>query len=182
MSSDNQSDVPGPRVVQRGDTTVEEPDMRTLGISCTPHTAYVAVAVHGGIVNEAVERIEVASLYEASEELLSTLDEVKRALGQLVPDAIALLMPEQGPSRRTYHEVVPRVALETLIRIAAVQTSIPIEVLARPTLRSRLGIDRSGDLASHVGEVVPTPVGRYWSAGRNLAALAALAAAKGVAA
>jgi hypothetical protein len=156
--------------------------MRTVGISCTPHTACVAVAVDGEIIDGAVERIEVASLYEASQELLSTLDEVKRALGQLAPDAIALLMPEQGPSRRTYHEIVPRVAFETLIRIAAVQMSIPIEVLARPTLRSRLEIDRSGDLASHVGEVIPAPVGRYWTAGRNLAALAALAATKGAAA
>jgi hypothetical protein len=67
------------------------------------------------------------------------------------------------------------VALETLVRVAAVQEGIPIEVLARPTVRSRLGIPRAGELASHVATVVAEPVGRYWTAGRDVAALAALA-------
>ena len=50
-------------------------------------------------------------------------------------------MPEQGRHKRTYQELAPRVALETLVRVAAVQEGIPIEVLARP---------RAGELASHV--------------------------------
>jgi hypothetical protein len=98
-----------------------------------------------------VERVEIAAQYESSAELLSTLDEIKRALGQLCPDIVVLLMPEPGRHQRTYQEIAPRVALETLIRIAAVQEEIGIEVLARPTVRSRLGIPRAGDLSCRRG-------------------------------
>jgi hypothetical protein len=48
-------------------------------------------------------------------------------------------------------------------------------LLARATVRARLGLPKSGDLASHVSSVAPEPVGRYWSAGRDVAGLAALA-------
>ena len=152
--------------------------MRTLGVTCTPKLAHLTVAVDGAVVEGPVNRVEVASLYEASTELLSTLDEIKRALAQLTPDAMALLLPERQGRPRQYVEVAPRAALETLIRIAAVQLSIPIEVLPPATLRSRLGIGKSGALDAHLAAVIPTAVGPYWGAGRGLAGLAALAAAR----
>jgi hypothetical protein len=153
--------------------------VRSIGVTCTPHLAYIALAIDGEIADTPVERVEVAAQYESSEELLSTLEEIKRALGQLRPDVIVLLMPEHGRHKRTYQEIAPRVALETLVRIAAVQEGVAIEVLARSTLRSRLGIPLAGDLASHVAGVITKPVGRYWSAGRDVAALAALAGQAG---
>jgi hypothetical protein len=153
--------------------------VRTLGVTCTPRIAYLTLALDGAITEAPVERVEVAAQYESSAELLSTLEEIKRAFGQLQPDAMALLMPEQGGRKRTYQEVAPRVALETLVRIGAVQEHINIEVLARPTARARLGIAQSGDLGSHVGEVIPQPVGRNWTAGRDVAGLAALAVLEG---
>jgi hypothetical protein len=156
--------------------------VRSVGVTCTPHVAYLSLAINGAIAEAPVERVEVAAQYESSEELLSTLDEIKRALGQLRPDVVVLLMPEQSRHKRTYQEIAPRVALETLVRIAAVQEKIAIEVLPRPTVRSRLGIARAGDLASHVGTTIADPVGRYWTAGRDVAALAALAGLKGGAA
>jgi hypothetical protein len=149
--------------------------VRSVGVTCTPHLAYLTLAIDGAVAETPVERVEVAAQYESSEELVSTLNEIKRALGQLQPDRIVLLMPEQGRHKRTYQELAPRVALETLVRVAAVQERIPIEVLPRPTVRSRLGIPRAGELASHVATVVTEPVGRYWTAGRDVAALAALA-------
>jgi hypothetical protein len=48
-------------------------------------------------------------------------------------------------------------------------------MLARPTVRSRLKLPKDGKLSAHVGTRIPKPVGRYWSAGRDVAALAALA-------
>lgn len=153
--------------------------MRSVGVSCTPHLAYLTLAVDGAIAPTSVERIEVAAQYESSEELLSTLGEIRRAFGQLRPDLIVLLMPEQSRHKRTYQEIAPRVALETLIRVAAVQEHTAIEIIARPTVRSRLGISRAGDLASHVDDVISEPVGHYWRAGRDVAALAALAGRAG---
>jgi hypothetical protein len=149
--------------------------MRSLGVACNPHTAYLTLAVDGMITQAVVERVEVAAQYEASVELLSTLEEIRRALGQLRPDRIAVLMPEQGGRKRTYLEIAPRVTLETLIRIAAVQEGIDIEMLARPTLRARLDIPKAGELSSHVSGVIAESVGLYWSAGRDIAGLAALA-------
>lgn len=153
--------------------------MRSVGVTCTPHLAYLTLVIDGVVAETPVERVEVAAQYESSQELMSTLDEIGRALGQLRPDVVVLLMPEQGRHKRTYQEIAPRVALETLVRIAAVQGDIAIEVLARPTVRSRLGIPRAGDLASHVARVIAEPGGRYWSAGRDVAALAALAGREG---
>jgi hypothetical protein len=153
--------------------------VRALGVTCNPHIAYLTLAVDGLIAQTVVERVEVAAQYEASAELLSTLDEIKRAFGQLQPDAVVLLMPEQSRHKRTYQEIAPRVALETLVRIAAVQENIDIEVLARPTLRARLDIPKTGELSSHVSSVIAEAVGRYWTAGRDVAGLAALAAMDG---
>jgi hypothetical protein len=165
---------------RRSESESHEGDLvRVVGISCNPHTAYLTLAVDGVISAAPVERVEVAAQYEASVELLSTLDEIKRAFGQLRPDRVALLMPEQGRHKRTYQEIAPRVALETLVRIAAVQGHIDIEVLARPTVRARLGIPKPGELSSHVTQVIGEPVGRYWTAGRDVAGLAALAGRDG---
>jgi hypothetical protein len=86
---------------------------------------------------------------------------------------VVLLLPEQSRFKRTYSEIAPRVALETLVRLAAVRAGVDIEVLPRTTVRSRLKLPRSGDLASHVPTKVPVAVGRYWTAGRDIASLAA---------
>jgi hypothetical protein len=106
--------------------------------------------------------------------LLATLTDIDRAIAELRPDVVAILKPESR-GKRTYGEWAPRVALETLIRISAVKAEIPVEVLARPTVRSRLGIPQSKELSSHVSSVVAA-AGHYWGAGRDVAALAALAA------
>ncbi len=153
--------------------------MRVLGVTCSPHCAYLTLAIDGAVASAPVERIDVAAQYEASAELLSTLDEIKRAFGRLRPERVALLMPEQGGHKRSYQELAPRVALETLIRIAAVEENIGIDLLPRPTVRARLGIPKAGELASHVGRCITEPVGRYWKAGRDIAGLAALAVPNG---
>jgi hypothetical protein len=119
--------------------------------------------------------LEVASQNEASEQLVATLEDIRRTYAELRPDVIGLLKPEQSQRKHAYDQLAPRVALETLLRVAAVDASIDIEVLARPTVRARLGIPRSGELGSHVSSVIAEPVGHYWNAGRDVAGLAALA-------
>jgi hypothetical protein len=148
--------------------------MRVLGVTCSPKTAFLALADDREIIDAAVARVDVAAQYEASEEMLSTLDEIRRALEQLRPDRVVVLKPELN-QRATYDQIAPRIALETLIRLAAVQAKVEIEVMARPTVRSRLGLSKSGSLASRVAEALPAPVGKYWREGRDIAALAALA-------
>lgn len=142
--------------------------------------AFLTAVEDGQVVAAPVYRIEVASLSEASAELEATLEEIGRALSQIKPDAVVLLLPEQTPRfKHTYTQLAPRVTLETLFRLAAVRAGIPIDLMPRPTLRSTLGLPQAGDLASHTGERLATHVGPYWNAGRSIAGLAALAGEDG---
>jgi hypothetical protein len=154
--------------------------VKVLGVTCSTGKAFLSVVEGGSVVDAPVQRVEVASLLESSAELDSTLEEIGRAFARLKPDHVVLLLPEQSPRhKRTYQEVAPRVALETLVRLAAVRAGIPIDVMPRATVRSRLGLPRKGELSSHVSAKLSKPVGKYWSAGRDVAALAALAGEAG---
>jgi hypothetical protein len=152
--------------------------MRVLGVTCSSTEILCAVTEDGVVLDDTVERIEVASLYEASEELEATLAEIGRALATVKPDLVTILLPE-STYKATHREIAPRVALETLVRLAAVRAAVPVETLSRPTVRSRLSLSTKGKLAAHVSERIPSPAGKHWSAGRNVAALAALAGEAG---
>ncbi len=115
-------------------------------------------------------------LADSGEQLVNVLGELRRVLSELQPDQVVLLNPEQSPrAKRTHSAFVPRVTLETLVRLAAEQADHPLEMLSRPTLRSRLDLPQKGNLASHVPSVLPRKIGKNWSEERQLAALAALA-------
>lgn len=129
----------------------------------------------GEVVDASVQKVDVAALHEASAELEATLDELGRTLSELHPDHVVVLMPEQSRFKKTYTEIAPRVALETLLRIAAVRAGISVDVMPRPTVRARLKLPRTGELASHVSAVFDKPTGKHWTAGRDVAALAARA-------
>jgi hypothetical protein len=150
--------------------------VNVLGVNCSTHCAYLAVAVDRELSEGHVEYIDAPTLAESSEELASVLDEVSRVIGEVDADKVVLLKPEGGPMpKRTHGAFVPRIALETLVRLAAVQTQTEIEVLARPTVRTRLNLPTKGKLAEHVSSRVHAKVGKNWSEERQLAALAALA-------
>jgi hypothetical protein len=148
-----------------------------LGVNCNTHCAFLAVAVDGELTDGHVEYIEASTLAESSGELKSVLDELSRAITEVGADKVVLLKPEGGPTpRKTHAAFVSRIALETLVRLAAVETESEIEVLARPTVRSRLELPTKGPLDTHVALRIAAKVGKNWSKERQLAALAALAA------
>jgi hypothetical protein len=150
--------------------------VRVLGVNCTSDRAYLSVAEDGEVVESSVEIVNAPMLGTSSEQLEVTCEEFARVLAELRPDEVVLLLPEQGRlTKRTHSQHMPRIALETVVRLASVQAGSPIDLLARPTLRSQLGVPFKGDLASHVDSVVDSPVGKHWKQGRDLAALAALA-------
>jgi len=150
--------------------------MNILGVNCSPDLAYLALAADGKLREGQVEYIEAPTLGESSEELLFVLEELCRVMGEVEADRVMLLKPEHHPwAKRTHSEFVPRIALETLVRVAAVKTETPVELLSRPTLRARLRLPTEGKLAEHVSLCIPAKVGKNWSEERQLAALAALA-------
>jgi hypothetical protein len=150
--------------------------LNVLGVNCTTTRAFLVVADDGEPKPGGVEFIEATALDKSSEQLAPVLAECCRVIRELDPDRIVLLKPESGGrAKRTHAELVPRITLETLFRLAAVQADTPIEMVSRPTVRSRLGLPTKGPLAEHVPSCIPQKVGSNWCEERQLAALAALA-------
>ena len=145
---------------------------RVLGINCTTSVAYLALAEDQQIASGLTERLNPPVGLEAGEALLEFVDSAQRALREMKPARVELLLPERWQA--TYHEHVPRATLEALIRVAAAREQVWIEILPRPTLRTRLHLSKKDKLEVHLPRAGPV-VGRYWGAGRGLAALAALA-------
>jgi hypothetical protein len=151
------------------------PTMRALGVNCDPHAAYVAVVEDGAVVTGLPERLIPPSGLELGGRLLEFVDEVRRDFGQMAPERIGLLLPESNARKQAYGTIMPRVTIEAMVRVAAAQEEIPLDLVARPTVRSRLGLPRAGSLDDHLAQAVGSSVGRYWTTGRGLAALVARA-------
>jgi hypothetical protein len=150
--------------------------VNVLGVNCSTNCAFLAVVEDGELVDGYVEYVDAPALAESSEQLASVLEDLARVIKEVNATKVVLLKPEGGPtSKRTHAAFVPRIALETLVRLAAVHTNTQIELLPRPTLRRRLALSAKGRLAEHVQSRIPVRVGQNWSDGRQLAALAALA-------
>lgn len=146
---------------------------RDLGIVCSSDAVLLAVADEGAILAGVPEKLSTAGILEESARLVAMQGELQRVLAEVQPEEVRILRPEQT-YKDSYTRIAPRVALETVVRVACVGAQIPVEVLKPASARARLGLPRSGALKSHVPKVCDQ-VGKYWSAGRNLAAVAALA-------
>jgi hypothetical protein len=146
---------------------------RVLGVACSKEEAFLALALDGALIADIHEKLVTARVLEETERLQAMQDDVGRVLAEVRPDRVQILLPEQT-YKDSYARIAPRVTIETLVRLACVRAEIPVETLHRASARSRLGLPRSGKLEDHIGSVTE-PVGKYWNAGRNLAAAAALA-------
>lgn len=80
-----------------------------LGVTCSTQCALLTGVEDGEIVETPVNRIEVGAIHEASDDLESTLDEIGRALAQIRPTLIVLLLPE--PSKHLFVKAGRKVTL-----------------------------------------------------------------------
>ena len=64
--------------------------MTGLGVNCTTHCAFFAVAVERELSTGAVESIEAPNLAESSEELKSVLGELTRVIKEVKADMVVL--------------------------------------------------------------------------------------------
>ena len=147
---------------------------RVLGVLPKGGELLLAVADDGRILSDGCERLQAPALLEATERLQSMLSDLRRLLAELKPDLVRILMAEQTYSD-TYARIAPKAALETLMRLAAASEGVPVEMLHRNSARSRLGMPKGGKFEANLPTALATPVGKYWNAGRRLAAAAALA-------
>jgi hypothetical protein len=145
-----------------------------MGLTCEAGRINVAAVENGKVVDGLVERIPAPGGLEEHDRLWAVYDEIVRAIHSIKPDKIIILSPEIQYTA-SHKAFTPRIALETVTRMAGSKENVAVELLARPTVRSRLGLPRKGGLDSHLADAIASPVGRYWTGGRGLAAMAALA-------
>lgn len=148
--------------------------MRVLGVTCSGPTAYFSLLDDGQLIETPPLRLALPEA-EASERLLTFVQDLSRSLKELGVDAVALLRAERqapgGPVNASALE--HRTIIETLVRLAAVTAGISIHVVDRATARSRLDLARQGNLNTMLATAVPGTTGKYWGVGRGLAAIAA---------
>lgn len=145
--------------------------MVSCGIHCTSSAAFLVVVDGESIVPAVTERITWSAAQEGPQALDTALHAFERAYVEAGVTAVGVLQRESQhtASHQTFWN---QIALESMAFLAAHNRGLPAELLPRPTVRARLKLPRSAGLDSHV---VFEPTGRYWSAGRNLASMAALA-------
>lgn len=156
-----------------GETTVH----RVLGVSCASADAFLTVvevdADGDTIVPVGPDRVRPVSAGDHGEALARSLEAWERLLDTIGPDAVALLLPEGGQQTKRPHSTwAGRCESETIVSVACGRKQIPIDVLSRATVRSRLEVH--GNLDEAVRKLTPT--GKYWK-DRGLALLAARAVA-----
>lgn len=139
---------------------------------CGPRIAYLAVLEDGAVDPDAPDRIQAPTGMETGEGLLECIREVQRKLAQARAERVALLRAEANAAPSP-----ERAEFETLIRVAAAQEGTPLDLVARATVRSRLGLPRRGSLETHITLGAGPASGRYWREGRALAVMAAKALA-----
>jgi hypothetical protein len=145
-----------------------------LGVVCRSDLIYLCVSIDGQ-VQATPDRIEAPAMLETEERLDAILADLDRLLVQVQPGGARLLLPELTYEGR-YSRIAPRVALETLVRVACLRRDVQLELLQRRTARTRLDLAQTGSFEDHLTTAaIGEPVGKYWNAGRVLAAAAALA-------
>lgn len=143
-------------------------------MTCKRDEVMLAVAETAELVDDPHQRLQVPTHLDSTERLQAVKEDVTRVLAEVNPDFVRILMPEQT-YKNSHGQLAPRIALETVVRLGCAESGVPVEMLHRNSARARLGMDRKGSIESHVTEVIAEPVGKYWSNGRQLAAVAALA-------
>lgn len=150
---------------------------RALGVWCKNDEVMLALAENGALLKDSHERLRAPALFEQTESLRAVLASIGRVLAEVRPDVVRVLLPEQT-YKGSYASLAPRAALETLVRLAAANADVELEMLHRNSARARVGMPRRGSFEDHIPSVIPEPLGKYWAAGRRLAAVAAIAEEK----
>lgn len=136
---------------------------------------YLALVVDGVVVKAEPSLLGTPDLTAESKGIEAFKTDFRQVLEEHAVTKVAFMLPDMT-YQASYKDLGPRGASESLIRLAAEAVGASYERLARPRVRTRLGIPKKGSLTAKLVADVVTPVGQHWGEGRYLAALAALAA------
>jgi hypothetical protein len=135
----------------------------------------LALVEEDGSLSAVPDRVDRSALLQDGEALEALLSDLRSVISSARVSLVRLLLPDASGTYR-HPEIAPRIAYETLVRLAAYQAGVTVEQLSRQEARRRLGLPARGAFSDLLTEqVVGPPVGRHWSAGRKLAMAAAIA-------
>lgn len=144
----------------------------TLGIHVSGDTAYLSI-VHDGEVQEVKPYTMLLSEgLDSGQQLTAFVIEFQKVLSMHSVETINILEPEAN-TNATYKSHLPRITIETLIRVASAESGIGCHKITRQRVRSVLKLPRSGSVSAHLKALVPAK-GPHWNGKRDLATAAAL--------
>ncbi|MFI5932523.1 hypothetical protein [Actinoplanes sp. NPDC051494] len=148
---------------------------KVLGVNAVGGKLWFCLVDDGGALETEPAGLELLAGDQAGYAVEAFRDECRRALAATAPDRVVILDLEAGGRVPKISDMRTRFTAEALMVAATVDAGVPCGRLARATLRSRLGLPRTGGIADHVTQVFAEPAGKYWAKKRDLAALAARA-------
>jgi hypothetical protein len=147
--------------------------MTLLGINCSGSTAYFATVGDGIVLDDELERLTLAPSLPRHQGIRELVDALRAHLRRLSPQTIGLFAANYQP--RSYAQAAGRASIEAYIDVAAAQENLPVDHLHLPTIKRIVGHGSQGSAEDVALTICPTATGRYWAAGRNVAALVAMA-------
>jgi hypothetical protein len=151
--------------------------MRVLGVHGAGGALYVAVVDDLTVLDVPPYSLSLPTGVSGQARLDAFLQDVRKVLQTHRPDRVRVLDAETR-TKFSYSSLTDRVALETLVLLAASQERVDAGRLTRARARALLGLPKQGPLSSHASSLTGQ-VGRYWSPDRrDVAAIAALASVR----
>lgn len=144
-----------------------------LGVNVSGATAFLALVHADGLVDHAVVRVDSVADLTRPGDVAQTRDAVRQRLEQIRPSLVAIL--KQEPNSDVSHQ---RASVEMLFLLCAADLGLDARYVSRATVRSQLGLPKSGKFGSLVAARFASAHGTYWN-NRGPAALAALSLLEG---
>jgi hypothetical protein len=149
--------------------------LKVLGVNAVAGKLWLCLVSEDGALETEPACLELRTGAQAGYDIESFRAECIHALKALSPNRVVILDLEAGGRVPKIADLRTRFTGEALLVSCAVDAGVLCVRLARATLRSRLGLPRTGGIADHVTQVFAVPAGKYWTKKRDLAALAARA-------
>jgi hypothetical protein len=152
--------------------------MRVLGVHATSSTLWFACADNDGLIDIGADyRLELPKALESGDALVHAREDVQRIIRRHHVRRARLLSAE-GTFKSTYSQFVPRITMETVVAFACAAEGIEFLRMARPTVRTHLGLPMTNKLKSYADRLGEQQTPNWGPDKRDLAAMVAVAGVK----
>ena len=149
-------------------------ETRILGVNVVGTTAFFALLGGDGVPLGGAISVQAVADFSRPVDLANTRDTIVQRYEVIRPSHVVILRAESNVD--VSHQ---RAGIETLLALCAHDRGIEASFVARQTVRSALGLPKSGKFGEHVVCCFPEPYKPHWKE-RGPAALAALATLKAI--